>query len=1012
MRPVKLRFSGLRSYRSDAEIDFADLDLFAIIGDTGAGKSTIIEALCLALYGKKSWSGGISTTDLIADGQDVMRIELEFVADDHPWKVTRARQRNGSSPVDKLESLDRSAPNVDQSRPVTDKIEELIGLNLQQFTRAVVMPQGRFDELLQATETERNKILASILGHGDLEAVQREARNIRDVVAPRADVLQGARSQLPADPTAARDAARMAVDDAEARRAFLAERSGRLAEPAGRASALAAALPTLAAALAAVPAFSVDPAAEVTGLATRCGELEVQLTDARRRAETERTRVSSCDSEITEALAGFSDRDVVLTTKLRLDEAARDLPGDLSHLADAERVVAELEADPPSPTVDPELAVELSEATAKRTTAEAALQTAHHDVAAARASWENLVQARSDEATAAAAATELDADEAAKAETAATSQREVERCAGLVERARTAVSHAEQANRVAAIAGDHRPGDDCPVCSQELPEGFHVAGAADLDAIKLELADLVGAHRNADAAARAAVADHVAAVERASNASRRQADASQAVTATLERAESLGVDTSAETEDEALHRLLTEVSASQALVDAAAEAERVARSALDGAEGERKHRVESYQQELARARSAVAAAEERVARHTQRCEGLPLRWAPSDSDRLDAEMLAAIAGRLDDTLVEIDRLSGERDEAQAAVVAAESDASRIAAEMTEHVVRPAERSVRSTVDHVAAVAAACRTANSAAAALEVDAIDVPGTAGLPADVTPSAIPTLPPAVAAVLERATSALDSARDLAQRARVAHDDAAAAVTAALDATDCASAGELHTALSLAENHLERRRDEFDAIDAQATEAEAIDAKLAVVVPLRENLDVLVASLANRQFVDHLLNLREAELLAEASRRLRDISGDRFAFAPEFGVVSTASGQVRSPDALSGGERFQASLALALALVEIASRGGGRLDAVFVDEGFGSLDANALDDALDALGKVAGGGKMVALISHLRSVAEYVDTVIHVSRDDVLGSSLTLLTEGERDALLSDDMQAGLTT
>ena len=158
-------------------------------------------------------------------------------------------------------------------------------------------------------------------------------------------------------------------------------------------------------------------------------------------------------------------------------------------------------------------------------------------------------------------------------------------------------------------------------------------------------------------------------------------------------------------------------------------------------------------------------------------------------------------------------------------------------------------------------------------------------------------------------------------------------------------------------------------------------------------------------------MLGLREAELLAEASRRLRDITGDRFGFVEDFRVANIASGQIRSPDALSGGERFQASLALALALVEIASRGGGRLDAVFVDEGFGSLDSNALDVALDTLGKVAGAGKTVALISHLRSVAEYVDTVMLVTRDDVHGSRMRTLSEDERDRLLADDIRSGLT-
>ena len=165
----------------------------------------------------------------------------------------------------------------------------------------------------------------------------------------------------------------------------------------------------------------------------------------------------------------------------------------------------------------------------------------------------------------------------------------------------------------------------------------------------------------------------------------------------------------------------------------------------------------------------------------------------------------------------------------------------------------------------------------------------------------------------------------------------------------------------------------------------AARIDAVRAVLDPFVANLKVLAVALRDTNFVAHLVRARESELLAEATRRLKDITGGRFGFTSGFGVVNVASGEVRTPDTLSGGERFQAALALALGLVEIASRGGGKLDAVFVDEGFGSLDANALDTALETLGKVAGGGKVVALISHLRPVAEYVDTVLHVTRDDV---------------------------
>ena len=203
--------------------------------------------------------------------------------------------------------------------------------------------------------------------------------------------------------------------------------------------------------------------------------------------------------------------------------------------------------------------------------------------------------------------------------------------------------------------------------------------------------------------------------------------------------------------------------------------------------------------------------------------------------------------------------------------------------------------------------------------------------------------------------------------------------------------------------------RRRHGAASNAEA--AAKLDGVVAVAEPFVANLEVLAVCLRDTNFVAHLVSTREAELLAEATRRLKAITGGRFGFTPGFGIVNIGSGETRSPDALSGGERFQAALALALALVEIASRGAGTLDAVFVDEGFGSLDSAALDVALETLGTVAGGGKMVALISHLRPVAEYVDTVLHVTRDDLLGSRITLLDAEDREQLLADDIRSGLT-
>jgi exonuclease SbcC len=241
------------------------------------------------------------------------------------------------------------------------------------------------------------------------------------------------------------------------------------------------------------------------------------------------------------------------------------------------------------------------------------------------------------------------------------------------------------------------------------------------------------------------------------------------------------------------------------------------------------------------------------------------------------------------------------------------------------------------------------------------------------------------------------------------------AAAQTKALQSTLSAAGtptlGALRASAGAARSDEAHAGDELARVTAAAARATQIDTILEVAGPFLASLDALTRLLADGKFVGHLVREREVALLAEASRVLRSLSGDRFGFGPGFKVIDRHSGQERGPDTLSGGERFQASLALALALVEIATRSGGQLEAVFVDEGFGSLDAGSLDQALTTLGAVASDGKLVALVSHLRQVAEYVDQVLLVERDDATGSHVRALDLTERDALLAEDARSRMT-
>jgi DNA repair protein SbcC/Rad50 len=159
----------------------------------------------------------------------------------------------------------------------------------------------------------------------------------------------------------------------------------------------------------------------------------------------------------------------------------------------------------------------------------------------------------------------------------------------------------------------------------------------------------------------------------------------------------------------------------------------------------------------------------------------------------------------------------------------------------------------------------------------------------------------------------------------------------------------------------------------------------------------------------MQYLTDRRTRALLAVASETFGTLSRGEFGFGEDFQVVSRRSGAARSPKTLSGGETFLASLALALALVELHSRSGERLGALFLDEGFASLDTGALASALAVLQAETGGDKLVAVISHLHAVAEAVEDVLWVERGPA-GSAARWLNPGERDALVRQEVTGGL--
>ena len=141
---------------------------------------------------------------------------------------------------------------------------------------------------------------------------------------------------------------------------------------------------------------------------------------------------------------------------------------------------------------------------------------------------------------------------------------------------------------------------------------------------------------------------------------------------------------------------------------------------------------------------------------------------------------------------------------------------------------------------------------------------------------------------------------------------------------------------------------------------------------------------------YFDRILRRANIRFLTMSSgqyelKRQEDSDGRREKAGLELNVIDHYNGTERSVKTLSGGESFQASLSLALGLSdEIQCRAGGiRLDSMFVDEGFGSLDEEALGQALKALENLAEGSRLVGIISHVSELKERIGKKILVTKN-----------------------------
>ena len=201
MRILKLRFQNLNSLQGEWEIDFrhtayADEGIFAITGSTGAGKSTILDAICLALYGATPRLGEItqSKNDLMSRHTGECRSEVIFATKNGSYRCTWLQKRARKNPEGNLQSpMHEIAPFTDdatklppletQTRKTRKLVAEFTGMDFDRFTRAMLLAQGSFAAFLQANSDERSNLLEEITGteiYGDISRKVHEFKTQSD----------------------------------------------------------------------------------------------------------------------------------------------------------------------------------------------------------------------------------------------------------------------------------------------------------------------------------------------------------------------------------------------------------------------------------------------------------------------------------------------------------------------------------------------------------------------------------------------------------------------------------------------------------------------------------------------------------------------------------------------------------------------------------------------------------------------------------------------------------------
>ena len=932
MRPLRLTLSAFGPYAAQTTLDLEKLGkggLYLITGDTGAGKTTIFDAITYALYDHSS--SGIREGSMLrckyADDKTPTFVELEFEVHGVRYMVRRnpeyqrPKTRGEGMTTEKADATltypdDR--PPVTKAKDVTAAVQEIIGLDYNQFSQIVLIAQGQFTKLLNASTEERSRIFRKLFRtqrYAQLqERLQAEAAALnqqRTAQNAKLDSLLGGLQFSPEDPDAEALRALCAQTVPETALALLDALTARQAAALEEADT---ALHTTEAQLDTVQR-QLGAAAQAQRLAQQLTARQAELAAARpaldaARAEADRhagdaAQLDALTAQVTQAQSALAAYDA-LDALCRQQTEARDA----ARLAAAQAHKRRTQLD----SLNAALAAAETElsALADANTRLLALQT-HSTQQAQRGEALAKLEQRLAEC-------QHQAKRAHKA------QESYRAAAAAQDEARARQNTLERAfldAQAGLLAESLTEGAPCPVCgSTHHPARALLPHTAPTQAqVEAARQSAAAADRQAQTAS-AAAQSALAAANEAKISLRRDAE-----TLLPERF------TAPEGTVPLTFALMTNVLAEETAALQTAQADCAAQCRQAEADCRRKAQLEADRQNKTRQRPA-------------------LEQAAAEADRSAAAQNAsadALEGQIAERRAALPY--PRRADAQAALDKLEADRSALRTGMDT-----AQRRLKQAEQTVAAAEAAvdALTAQQTAAQKELPARSAEELTAQQTELT-AARETL---------RSREKQLSAQLLPNRKTAAQYRAAAE----------------------ARQMLESRWQWVSALAATAGGTLTSKQKIKLEAYIQMNYLDRILRYANTRLMQMTAGQYELERIGAENQRSQS--------GLDLGVIDHYNGTRRSVKTLSGGESFKASLALALGLSdEVQSSAGGiRLDTLFLDEGFGSLDEESLELAIRVLSGLTEGDRLVGIISHVGALKDRIDRQVVVHKARTGGSTVEL--------------------